>query len=138
MILPNKRFIVHNILASTAFIKCYLRRQLMPKYFHNEKFSWKKRTVLIILYTQLRKQKDIRSSLWFLQAACHRDQSISKKAVSYIHDVINALLNSQAELPHFHFCEALFKPFENLLCLELCDTDVQDQASKLFRNHSYF
>jgi hypothetical protein len=23
----------------------------------------------------------------------------------------------------------LFKPFENLLCLELCDADVQDQVS---------
>lgn len=40
-----------------------------------------------------------------------------------------ALLNEQMELPHFHFNEALFKPFENLLCLELCDSDVQDQVS---------
>lgn len=35
------------------------------------------------------------------------------------------LLNEQIELPHFHFNEALLKPFENLLCLELCDSDVQ-------------
>ncbi|XP_074030577.1 brefeldin A-inhibited guanine nucleotide-exchange protein 3 [Leptinotarsa decemlineata] len=63
----------------------------------------------------------------FMQAACHKDRTISKKAVTCIHDAVTALLNEQAELPHFHFNEALIKPFENLLCLELCDTDVQDQ-----------
>lgn len=47
--------------------------------------------------------------------------------MSSIHDIVNALLSNQTELPHFHFNEALFKPFENLLCLELCDSDVQDQ-----------
>ncbi|CAH1154458.1 unnamed protein product [Phaedon cochleariae] len=63
----------------------------------------------------------------FMQAACHKDRTISKKAVTCIHDAVTALLNEQAELPHFHFNEALIKPFENLLCLELCDIDVQDQ-----------
>ncbi|XP_017875514.1 brefeldin A-inhibited guanine nucleotide-exchange protein 3 isoform X2 [Ceratina calcarata] len=63
----------------------------------------------------------------FMEAACHKDRSISKKAVQCIHDSMAALLNEQVELPHFHFNEALFKPFENLLCLELCDSDVQDQ-----------
>ncbi|XP_063904392.1 brefeldin A-inhibited guanine nucleotide-exchange protein 3 isoform X1 [Zophobas morio] len=63
----------------------------------------------------------------FMQAACHKDRTISKKAVQCIHDAVTALLNEQAELPHFHFNEALIKPFENLLCLELCDLDVQDQ-----------
>lgn len=63
----------------------------------------------------------------FMQAACHKDRTISKKAVACIHDAVTALLNEQAELPHFHFNEALLKPFENLLCLELCDNDVQDQ-----------
>lgn len=33
----------------------------------------------------------------------------------------------QSELPHFHFNEALLKPFENLLSMETCDIDVQDQ-----------
>ncbi|XP_043264264.1 brefeldin A-inhibited guanine nucleotide-exchange protein 3 [Colletes gigas] len=69
-------------------------------------------------------------SIWgphFMEAACHKDRSISKKAVQCIHDSMAALLNEQVELPHFHFNEALFKPFENLLCLELCDSDVQDQ-----------
>ena len=32
------------------------------------------------------------------------------------------------EQPHSHFNESLCKPFENLLCLELCDGDVQDQV----------
>jgi brefeldin A-inhibited guanine nucleotide-exchange protein 3 len=63
-----------------------------------------------------------------LQAACHKERAISKKAVACIHDTVTAVLNEQAELPHFHFNEALFKPFENLLCLELCDADVQDQV----------
>lgn len=66
-----------------------------------------------------------------MEAACHKDRGISKKAVQCIHDSMAALLNEQVELPHFHFNEALFKPFENLLCLELCDSDVQDQVSLL-------
>lgn len=61
------------------------------------------------------------------QAACHRDRTISKRAIEYIHDVITALLVEQSELPHFHFNEALLKPFENLLSMETCDIDVQDQ-----------
>ena len=63
------------------------------------------------------------------QAACHKDLAVSKKAVCCIHDTINALLNTQSELPHFHVNEALFKPLETLLCLELCDADVQDQVT---------
>jgi len=76
----------------------------------------------------------------FMEAACHEDRSISKKAVQCIHDSMVALLNEQIELPHFHFNEALFKPFENLLCLELCDNDVQDQVSDCLceaRSHAY-
>ncbi|KAF8773258.1 Brefeldin A-inhibited guanine like protein [Argiope bruennichi] len=63
----------------------------------------------------------------FVEAACHKDSLIAKKGVSTIHDIVSALLSSNSELPHFHFNEALFKPFENLLCLELCDIDVQEQ-----------
>ncbi|XP_043191438.1 brefeldin A-inhibited guanine nucleotide-exchange protein 3-like [Amphibalanus amphitrite] len=62
-----------------------------------------------------------------MEAACHKDLAVSKKAVSCIHDAVNAILGSQLELPHYHINEALFKPLETLLCLELCDTDVQDQ-----------
>ncbi|GAB6031395.1 hypothetical protein CHUAL_009177 [Chamberlinius hualienensis] len=65
--------------------------------------------------------------LHLIEAACHPDQLISKRAVGGIHDIVNILLTTQPELPHFHFNEALFKPFEKLLCLELCDIDIQDQ-----------
>lgn len=61
-----------------------------------------------------------------MHAACHKDPGIAKLAVTSIHDVMTTLLNENSELPHFHFNEALFKPFENLLCLELCDSDIQD------------
>ncbi|XP_024084809.1 brefeldin A-inhibited guanine nucleotide-exchange protein 3 isoform X1 [Cimex lectularius] len=63
-----------------------------------------------------------------MHASCHKDPTISKLAVTCIHDVMITLLNENSELEHFHFNEALFKPFENLLCLELCDTDIQDQV----------
>lgn len=43
---------------------------------------------------------------------------------------MTTLLNENTELEHFHFNEALFKPFENLLCLELCETDIQDQVRR--------
>lgn len=52
---------------------------------------------------------------------------ISKRAIEYIHDIITALLVEQSELPYFHFNEALLKPFENLLSMDTCDVDVQDQ-----------
>ncbi|XP_055614416.1 brefeldin A-inhibited guanine nucleotide-exchange protein 3-like, partial [Uranotaenia lowii] len=62
-----------------------------------------------------------------MDAACHKDRTISKRAIEYIHDIITALLVEQSELPHFHFNEALLKPFENLLSMDSCDVDVQDQ-----------
>ncbi|XP_053610535.1 brefeldin A-inhibited guanine nucleotide-exchange protein 3 isoform X2 [Plodia interpunctella] len=62
-----------------------------------------------------------------MQAACHKDIQISSLAIQCLHDCATALLNQQVELPHFHFNEALLKPFENLLCLELCDDDIQEQ-----------
>ncbi|XP_048478641.1 brefeldin A-inhibited guanine nucleotide-exchange protein 3 [Plutella xylostella] len=63
----------------------------------------------------------------FMQAACHKDIQISSLGIQCLHDCATTLLNQQAELPHFHFNEALLKPFENLLCLELCDDDIQEQ-----------
>jgi len=54
---------------------------------------------------------------------------VSKKAVDCIHESVTSVLAAYAELPHFHFNEALCKPFENLLCLELCDGDIQDQVT---------
>lgn len=71
----------------------------------------------------------------YLQAACHKDRSISKRAIEYIQDVITSLLVEQTELPHFHFNEALLKPFENLLSMETCDIDVQVSCFQLDRNN---
>ena len=62
------------------------------------------------------------------QAACHRDASIAKQAVASIHDTVTWLLSNRKELPFFHFNELLCKSYENLMCLELCDGDVQDQV----------
>uniref|UniRef100_A0A8C5QJ64 ARFGEF family member 3 n=1 Tax=Leptobrachium leishanense TaxID=445787 RepID=A0A8C5QJ64_9ANUR len=64
----------------------------------------------------------------FVEAACHKERHVSQKAVSFIHDIITEVLADWDELPHFHFCEALFKPFERIMQLELCDEDVQDQV----------
>ena len=61
-----------------------------------------------------------------MEAACHREPSIARKAINHIHDIVAAFLQNTEELPYFHFNEALFKPFESLVCLELCDGDVQD------------
>lgn len=75
--------------------------------------------------------------LQFFQAACHKDPVISKMAVTCIHDIMTTLLNENSELEHFHFNEALFKPFENLLCLELCETDVQDQVNSFSKVRNF-
>lgn len=65
-----------------------------------------------------------------LQAACHKERHVSRKAVSFIHDILTEVLTDWNEPSHFHFNEALFRPFERIMQLELCDEDVQDQASQ--------
>ncbi|XP_064411267.1 brefeldin A-inhibited guanine nucleotide-exchange protein 3 [Latimeria chalumnae] len=62
------------------------------------------------------------------EAACHKDRHVSQKAVSFLHDILTEVLSGWNELPHFHFNEALFRPFEHVMQLELCDEDVQDQV----------
>ena len=42
-----------------------------------------------------------------------------------IHDSISNFLHHHTEISYFHFNESLFKPFESLIMLELCDQDVQ-------------
>jgi brefeldin A-inhibited guanine nucleotide-exchange protein 3 len=46
-----------------------------------------------------------------------------------VHDIISSLLHHHTEMSYFHFNESLFKPFESLLLLELCDSDVQVRPS---------
>lgn len=72
------------------------------------------------------------------EAACHADPSVSKKSVELIEAIINTHIKQGAELPYFHFNEALFKPFENLLCLELSETDIQDQVFLIFIYKPWF
>ncbi|KAM4694675.1 LOW QUALITY PROTEIN: brefeldin A-inhibited guanine nucleotide-exchange protein 3 [Discoglossus pictus] len=64
----------------------------------------------------------------FVEAACHKERHVSQKAVSFIHDIMTEVVTDWVEPPHFHFNEALFKPFERIMQLELCDEDVQDQV----------
>uniref|UniRef100_A0A803SN54 ARFGEF family member 3 n=1 Tax=Anolis carolinensis TaxID=28377 RepID=A0A803SN54_ANOCA len=63
-----------------------------------------------------------------VEAACHKERHVSRKAVSFIHDILTEVLMDWNEPPHFHFNEALFRPFERIMQLELCDEDVQDQV----------
>uniref|UniRef100_A0A7M4DZB6 ARFGEF family member 3 n=1 Tax=Crocodylus porosus TaxID=8502 RepID=A0A7M4DZB6_CROPO len=63
-----------------------------------------------------------------VEAACHKERHVSRKAVSFIHDILTEVLTDWNEPPHFHFNEALFRPFEHIMQLELCDEDVQDQV----------
>ncbi|KAJ7400777.1 Brefeldin A-inhibited guanine nucleotide-exchange protein 3 [Pitangus sulphuratus] len=65
-----------------------------------------------------------------VEAACHKERHVSRKAVSFIHDILTEVLMDWNEPSHFHFNEALFRPFERIMQLELCDEDVQDQARK--------
>lgn len=50
-------------------------------------------------------------------------------AVTCVHDFILAVLSERPELSYFHVNELLCKAFENMLCLEVCDGDVQDQVT---------
>ncbi|XP_028913751.1 brefeldin A-inhibited guanine nucleotide-exchange protein 3 isoform X3 [Ornithorhynchus anatinus] len=63
-----------------------------------------------------------------VEAACHKERPVSQKAVSFIHAILTEVLTDWSEPPHFHFNEALFRPFERIMQLELCDEDVQDQV----------
>ncbi|KAK7108439.1 hypothetical protein V1264_016181 [Littorina saxatilis] len=67
------------------------------------------------------------ASPYLVEATGHHDHSVSKMSVTCIHDFIVAVLANRHELPHFHINEFLCKTFEDMLCLELCDSDVQDQ-----------
>ena len=38
------------------------------------------------------------------------------------------MLKRRSELPHFWFYDTLFKPFNTLMGLEMCDDEIQDQV----------
>ncbi|KAK6986607.1 brefeldin A-inhibited guanine nucleotide-exchange protein 3-like isoform X1 [Biomphalaria glabrata] len=66
-------------------------------------------------------------SPYLVQATSNPDHVISKMAVTSIHEFIVSLVSQREEKAHFHVNEFLCKTFEDMLCLELCDGDVQDQ-----------
>ncbi|NXA23345.1 BIG3 protein, partial [Ibidorhyncha struthersii] len=66
-----------------------------------------------------------------VEAACHKERHVSRKAVSFIHDILTEVLMDWNEPSHFHFNEALFRPFERIMQLELCDEDVITSIGEL-------
>lgn len=64
------------------------------------------------------------------KAACSSDAGVAKTSVEILRSIISHVLQEQPEPRHFHFNEALFKPFEHLLCRESCDADLQDQVHR--------
>ncbi|NXS66590.1 BIG3 protein, partial [Pandion haliaetus] len=66
-----------------------------------------------------------------VEAACHKERHVSRKAVSFIHDILTEVLTDWNEPSHFHFNEALFRPFERIMQLELCDEDVVTSIGEL-------
>ena len=63
------------------------------------------------------------------QASSHPMFEIAKRSVSNIHGIVTSFLQNTSELIYFNFNEALFKPFEHLVRLEICDQAIQDQVS---------
>ena len=63
------------------------------------------------------------------QAASNSDPAIAKTSVEILRSIISHVLQEQPEPRYFHFNEALFKPFENLLSRETYDSDLQDQVT---------
>ncbi|NXC58755.1 BIG3 protein, partial [Aleadryas rufinucha] len=66
-----------------------------------------------------------------VEAACHKERHVSQKAVSFIHDILTEVLMDWNEPSHFRFNEALFRPFERIMQLELCDEDVITSVGEL-------
>ncbi|KAH9500620.1 hypothetical protein Btru_077109 [Bulinus truncatus] len=66
-------------------------------------------------------------SPYLVQATSNSDHVISKMAVTSIHEFIVSLVSQREEKAHFHVNEFVCKTFEDMLCMELCDGDVQDQ-----------
>ncbi|XP_041353818.1 brefeldin A-inhibited guanine nucleotide-exchange protein 3-like isoform X2 [Gigantopelta aegis] len=66
-------------------------------------------------------------SPYLVEATNSRDRAVTKMSVTCVHDFIVAMLSGHEEKPHFHINEFLCKTFEDMLCMEICDGDVQDQ-----------
>lgn len=62
-----------------------------------------------------------------IEAAYHKARHVSKVALTSIHDILSEMLKRRSELPHFWFYDSLFKPFNTLMGLDVCDNEIQDQ-----------
>ncbi|XP_055338053.1 brefeldin A-inhibited guanine nucleotide-exchange protein 3-like [Paramacrobiotus metropolitanus] len=60
------------------------------------------------------------------QTAASRTPVVSEKAVSNIHALVAALTSSVTENQHFHFNELQLKPYESLVCTQVCSTELQE------------
>ncbi|KAI1298409.1 Brefeldin A-inhibited guanine nucleotide-exchange protein 3 [Halotydeus destructor] len=63
-----------------------------------------------------------------IEASCHQSDVISTTAISTIGDLITNVLSTHEELDHFYYNAELFKPFEVLIQLELCHTDIREMV----------
>ena len=55
-------------------------------------------------------------------------EKVRKTSISTLNDLISNFLLNHLELNHFHFNETLFKPYETLLLLELCEMGIQEMV----------
>lgn len=62
-----------------------------------------------------------------VEASMHHELAISKKAITSMHDIINAVLSAYSEPNFFNCNESLFKCYERLLLGELVDSDCQQE-----------
>lgn len=53
-------------------------------------------------------------------------EKVRKTSISTLNDLISNFLLNHVELQHFHFNETLFKSYETLLLLELCEMGIQE------------
>ena len=59
-------------------------------------------------------------------ASFEYSEKVRKTSISTLNDLISNFMLNHSELEHFHFNESLFKPYETLLLLELCEMDIQE------------
>lgn len=64
----------------------------------------------------------------YSQATLSKDSSVSKVAITSIHDVISELLKRRNELPHFWFYSEMLKPLDSLVNFDVLDDELHDQV----------
>lgn len=62
-----------------------------------------------------------------VEASTHCDVNISKRAITSLHDIVNAVLSSYNEMDFFNFNESVFASYEKLVLCELCQSEMQQE-----------